>query len=73
MEDFWSPSSGSVRHLSYRLRDRDGTRGRGIINVAVEVDGRLFSDAPRPVRPDTWRPVIGMAIGVPVAEVTTMK
>lgn len=72
-EDIRSPAPGLVRHLSYRLRDRDGTRGDGIVNVAVKVDGRLNSDASRPIRSDSWRPVIGMALGVPVSGSMTMK
>ncbi|KAJ7944879.1 BON1-associated protein 2-like [Quillaja saponaria] len=31
--------AGSVRHLSYRLRDRDGSRGNGVINLAVKLQG----------------------------------
>lgn len=32
---------GSVRHLSYRLRERDGTRGQGVVNVAVRILGQV--------------------------------
>ncbi|XP_059643641.1 BON1-associated protein 1-like [Cornus florida] len=32
---------GSVRHLSYRLRERDGSRGHGIVNIAVKLEGSL--------------------------------
>ncbi|XP_050229419.1 BON1-associated protein 2-like [Mercurialis annua] len=27
----------SARHLSYRIRDRDGSRGQGIVNVAIKL------------------------------------
>ncbi|KAK6117093.1 hypothetical protein DH2020_049138 [Rehmannia glutinosa] len=32
---------GSTRFLSYRLRTRDGSRGHGIVNVAVRLDGSI--------------------------------
>ena len=37
--DIGLPSTGTVRHLSYRLRARDGSRTRGIINLAVSLEG----------------------------------
>nr|GMC56170.1 BON1-associated protein 2-like [Ipomoea batatas]GMD00455.1 BON1-associated protein 2-like [Ipomoea batatas]GMD75134.1 BON1-associated protein 2-like [Ipomoea batatas]GMD79979.1 BON1-associated protein 2-like [Ipomoea batatas] len=33
---------GSLRHLSYRLREKDGSRGHGVVNVAVRVEGSFF-------------------------------
>ncbi|CAI9755420.1 unnamed protein product [Fraxinus pennsylvanica] len=41
---------GSTRFLSYRLRDRDGSRGNGIVNVAVKLEGNLPTQHP-PQRP----------------------
>ncbi|KAK3019304.1 hypothetical protein RJ639_004624 [Escallonia herrerae] len=35
--DGLSPA-GSVRRLSYRLRNRDGSRGHGVVNVAVKLE-----------------------------------
>ncbi|XP_015584545.1 BON1-associated protein 2 [Ricinus communis] len=35
--DIGFPPDSSVRHLSYRIRDRDGTRGQGIINLAIKL------------------------------------
>lgn len=32
------PTAGSVRHLSYRLRARDGTRDQGIVNISVRLE-----------------------------------
>ncbi|XP_062074229.1 BON1-associated protein 2-like [Humulus lupulus] len=37
--DIGLPSAGTVRHLSYRLRARDGSRTRGVINIAVRLEG----------------------------------
>ncbi|GAB4856897.1 hypothetical protein Ancab_014815 [Ancistrocladus abbreviatus] len=34
--------AGLVHHLSYRLRARDGTRGHGIVNVAVKLTGAVI-------------------------------
>ncbi|XP_028800669.1 uncharacterized protein LOC114755940 [Neltuma alba] len=31
--------SGSVRYLSYRLRDKDGCRGHGIVNLSIRLEG----------------------------------
>ncbi|KAF2297766.1 hypothetical protein GH714_002644 [Hevea brasiliensis] len=37
--DIGFPPEGSVRHLSYRIRARDGTRGHGIVNLAIKLTG----------------------------------
>ncbi|KAJ4823462.1 hypothetical protein Tsubulata_019698 [Turnera subulata] len=37
--DIGFPPDGSVRHLSYRVRARDGSRGFGVVNVAVKLTG----------------------------------
>ncbi|KAH6790758.1 hypothetical protein C2S51_005764 [Perilla frutescens var. frutescens] len=37
---------GSTQFLSYRLRDRDGSRGRGIVNVAVRLQGSVYPSRP---------------------------
>lgn len=68
--DGFSPA-GNMRHLSYRLRDRDGTRGQGIVNVAVRLEGSLPDFQPRPADPAPTRlpaeDLPGMAIGIPVS------
>ncbi|KAM7257531.1 hypothetical protein ACFE04_013272 [Oxalis oulophora] len=70
--DFASPlAAGTVRYLSYRLRDRDGTRGQGVINVAI----RLVGDLPvaSHVRPSQSLAVHNLqtVIGIPVMPHTT--
>ena len=40
--DGFLPSLGSIRHLSYRLRARDGSRGHGVVNVAVKLEGLVL-------------------------------
>lgn len=40
---------GSLRHLSYRLREKDGSRGHGVVNVAVRVEGSFFQGVHVPV------------------------
>ncbi|OAY59854.1 BON1-associated protein 2 [Manihot esculenta] len=48
--DIGFPPEGSVRHLSYRLLARDGTKGHGIVNLTVKltdfssVGSQRFSD-----------------------------
>ncbi|KAF8380297.1 hypothetical protein HHK36_027779 [Tetracentron sinense] len=49
--------TGSVRHLSYRVRDRDGTRGHGVVNLSVRLVGQMNF----PVTD-----VCQMAVGIPV-------
>lgn len=65
----FSPA-GTLRHLSYRLRDRDGTRGHGIVNVAVRLEGSFPVFQQRPADPGhTQLPAVDpsqMAIGIPV-------
>ncbi|KAI3414673.1 C2 domain-containing protein, partial [Psidium guajava] len=68
--DILSPAApaGSVGFLSYRLRDRDGTRGHGTVNVAARVaveEGWVASRDTRPSRADAWP----TAIGWPLASV----
>jgi hypothetical protein len=68
--DFASPPVGTVRYLSYRLRDdRDGTRGQGVINVAIKLVGNFSSVASRVITPATesfavenWQTVIGIPV-----------
>ncbi|KAL3498792.1 hypothetical protein ACH5RR_041524 [Cinchona calisaya] len=33
--------AGSLRHLAYQLRARDGSRGHGIVNVAVKLESAV--------------------------------
>ncbi|KAG8382283.1 hypothetical protein BUALT_Bualt05G0060700 [Buddleja alternifolia] len=64
---------GSTRSLSYRLRARDGTRGHGVVNVAVKLEGSLAivhppreldsSNAPYPQEMNESEEI---AIGIPV-------
>ncbi|CDP09792.1 unnamed protein product [Coffea canephora] len=42
--------AGSLRHLAYQLRARDGSRGHGIVNVAV----KLESTVPLPMAHPQW-------------------
>lgn len=37
--DIGPPPAGTARHLSYRLRARDGSRTRGVINLSVRLEG----------------------------------
>lgn len=37
---------GSTRFLSYRLRNRDGSRGNGVVNIAVKLEGNLPTQHP---------------------------
>ncbi|XWS38403.1 hypothetical protein CRYUN_Cryun19dG0128100 [Craigia yunnanensis] len=55
--DIGLPPVGSVRQLSYRLRAEDGTRTRGVVNVAVKLEGPLRAD-------DTFQTVIGIPVRV---------
>ncbi|KAH6831024.1 hypothetical protein C2S53_006790 [Perilla frutescens var. hirtella] len=52
---------GSTQFLSYRLRDRDGSRGRGIVNVAVRLQGSVYHYPSRPLISDDES-----VIGIPV-------
>nr|DAD47978.1 TPA_asm: hypothetical protein HUJ06_017915 [Nelumbo nucifera] len=78
IEGFRPP--GSVRHLSYRVRDRDGSTGEGYVNVAVRWVGPDYSsipavclEKPAPINGlshVTYFPgsgACGMAIGIPVS------
>lgn len=38
VNDIGFPQPGLVRHMSYRVRDRDGSRGRGVVNVAMKLE-----------------------------------
>lgn len=59
-----------VRHLSYQLRNRDGSRGQGVVNIQVNVTGLLHArlqrlglsehEVPAPV------PAPATVIGIPV-------
>lgn len=68
--DIGSPPVGSVRHLSYRLRTRDGSKSKGIVNLAVKlealapVSGQRVSD-PDTATAETSRTVIGIPITLP--------
>ncbi|MFS7941758.1 putative C2 domain superfamily protein [Helianthus anomalus] len=66
--DGFSPV-GTVRRLSYRLRKKDGSRTRGVVNVAVKVESSVFrmwrgvdSSGVRLPEMDLGR----VAIGIPV-------
>lgn len=57
---------GSTQFLSYRLRDRDGSRGHGVVNVAVKLEGKPPTPhPPRPVMTPDGN-VSDMVIGIPV-------
>ncbi|XP_044485856.1 uncharacterized protein LOC123211296 [Mangifera indica] len=67
VNDIGFPSVGSVRYLSYRLRDRDGSRGQGVVNLAVKLEnivpvaGENFT---QPLNTEDTYPVIGIPITV---------
>ncbi|KAF8379446.1 hypothetical protein HHK36_028882 [Tetracentron sinense] len=66
--------AGSLRHLSYRVRARDGSRGHGVVNLAVRLvgpeDGPGFVFSDKPTQSDlTHFPAAdtrSAAIGIPV-------
>ncbi|KAF8032976.1 hypothetical protein BT93_D1765 [Corymbia citriodora subsp. variegata] len=65
--DILSPAApaGSVVFLSYRLRDRDGTRGHGTVDVSARVvveQGWVGSRATRAGCGDAWPTVIGLPV-----------
>lgn len=47
--DVGQPPVGPVRHLSYRLRDRDGSRSRVIVNLAVKLESQAAEEPCRTV------------------------
>ncbi|PON86460.1 C2 domain containing protein [Trema orientale] len=65
--DIGLPSAGTVRHLSYRLRARDGSRTRGVINLEVRLEGlesaggHGLSNSVSPTLP-TCQTVIGIPV-----------
>lgn len=59
--------AGNVRHLSYRLRDRDGTRGNGVVNIAVKLEGSVPVVRPLPEMGER-----GTVIGIPVRMVSAL-
>ncbi|CAL5429841.1 unnamed protein product [Camellia sinensis] len=56
---------GLLRRLSYRLRERDGSRGHGVVNIAVKLDSSISLNSNL-----THLPEMGLCqktvIGVPV-------
>ncbi|KAL2517045.1 BON1-associated protein 2 [Abeliophyllum distichum] len=63
--DRFSPV-GSTRFLSYRLRDSDGSRGHGVVNVAVKLEGNPPTPHPQQPLLTLERNVSEMVIGIPV-------
>ncbi|KAL2544027.1 BON1-associated protein 2 [Forsythia ovata] len=63
--DRFSPV-GSTRFLSYRLRDSDGSRGHGVVNVAVKLEGNPPTPHPQQQLLTPERNVSDMVIGIPV-------
>ncbi|KAK4770665.1 hypothetical protein SAY87_031197 [Trapa incisa] len=64
--DFGAPSMGVLRRLSYRLKERHGTRGQGVVNVRVRVEGQQLVPAPnrcKSLLSTTCPPVIGIPVG----------
>lgn len=73
------PPVGSVRRLSYRVRTRDGSRGEGVINVAVRLESQL-PEWPQGYRSSgpylTCSPAIDIgrtAIGIPVGLLPSLR
>ncbi|XVF51536.1 hypothetical protein PTKIN_Ptkin04bG0192600 [Pterospermum kingtungense] len=59
--DIGLPPVGSVRQLSYRLRDGDGTRTQGVVNVTVKLEAPVSAAA---TTHDTCQPVIGVPVSM---------
>ncbi|GJZ09338.1 RNA-directed DNA polymerase, eukaryota [Tanacetum coccineum] len=61
---------GTARQLSYRLRNKDGSRGHGFVNVMMKLESSIFEGPKRVIEPDVRRlPEMSygrVAIGVPV-------
>ncbi|CAI9784537.1 unnamed protein product [Fraxinus pennsylvanica] len=57
---------GSTQFLSYRLRDRDGSRGHGVVNVAVKLEGNPPTPCPPRLEMTAEGNVSDMVIGIPV-------
>ncbi|XP_057977125.1 uncharacterized protein LOC131164152 [Malania oleifera] len=61
---------GAVRRLSYRLRASDGSRGHGVVNIAVRLVGQLPFPGQRPSGSDqtqfTAANQEGTVIGIPM-------
>ncbi|XP_042512743.1 BON1-associated protein 2-like [Macadamia integrifolia] len=58
--------AGAVRQLSYRVRERDGTRGNGVVNVAVNLvgsSGQTLSGQPDP-SPAAMSNLTGLGLGL---------
>lgn len=60
---------GLAHHLSYRLLERDGSRGHGVVNVACRVVGQVpvvrqpqSSGDVRLAAVDTWQTVTGIPV-----------
>ncbi|KAJ0105139.1 hypothetical protein Patl1_18705 [Pistacia atlantica] len=58
VNDIGFPPVGSVRYLSYRLRDKDGSRGQGVVNLAIKLENIV------PVAEIDTCPVIGIPVTV---------
>ncbi|XP_027913964.1 uncharacterized protein LOC114173657 [Vigna unguiculata] len=55
--DIAFPPSHSLRHLSYRLRAKDGSKTHLILNLSLRFQGSLY-----PLHPATCQPVIGIPV-----------
>lgn len=54
---------GSVRYLSYRLLARDGTRGCGIINLSIKMEGSVpWMSTSGSTKESTCKTVIGIPV-----------
>ncbi|KAL4570811.1 hypothetical protein LXL04_026474 [Taraxacum kok-saghyz] len=73
--DGFSPT-GTARHLSYRIRKKDGSRGHGFVNVIVKLDSSLFQARRRVDSVVQRLPEVrfdGVAIGIPVKMLPTVS
>ncbi|GLT40475.1 hypothetical protein SLA2020_146120 [Shorea laevis] len=61
VSDIGFSPAGSLRHLSYRLRDNDGSRGHGIVNVSVKLE-TAAPFAGNGLQLDTCQTVIGIPV-----------
>lgn len=57
--------AGTVRRLSYRLRARDGSRGHGVVNVAVKLQGSI-TPPQRPLISNMLQLPSHTVMGIPV-------
>ncbi|CAN1184302.1 BON1-associated protein 2 [Linum perenne] len=75
--DFGFSQAGCLRYLSYRVRDhRDGTRGQGILNIAVRTRPQTVVGRRESVKSGEMKDsgsFSGTVIGIPVEMISNMR